>query len=159
MTWLALLEKLNTTEMLVRKGILTTEAIMCSLCSLHLESGDHILMSCALSWEVWKCMAEDLGIKIETQQSFSQFYDWWMTRRSYNHVRKRFIVLAFFATVWSIWHKRNMMVFHNQRYDHSTLCHTIKWRIALWSKAWKEDIHYSPEDLTRHFNCIPRLFP
>ena len=54
MTWLALLGKLNTKEMLVRKGILTNEAIMCSFCALHPESGDHILMSCELSWEVWK---------------------------------------------------------------------------------------------------------
>ena len=46
------------------------------------------------------------------------------------------------------------MVFQNQRYDHQALCHTIKWRIALWSKAWKEDIHYSTEELVRNFTAF-----
>ena len=35
---------------------------------MHSESGDHLLMGCAFSWNVWKCIADDLGIKIEAQQ-------------------------------------------------------------------------------------------
>jgi len=158
MAWLALLGKLNTREMLVRKGIIPAEANICTFCSEHSESGDHLLMGCAFSWNVWKCIAEELGMKIEAQQTFRQFYDWFMTRRTSNRVRKRFFILTFFATTWSIWNKRNMMVFHNQSYDHHSLCHTIKWRIGIWSKAWKEDIQYTTEELVRNFNCIPRLF-
>ena len=65
--------------------------------SCHSESGDHLLMGCAFSWNVWKCIADDLGIKIEAQQTFRQFYDWWMIRRASNRVRKRFFTLAFFC--------------------------------------------------------------
>ena len=135
MTWLALLGKLNTKEMLVRKGILPTEAIMCSFYSVQPESCDHLLLCCPVSWKVWQCIAHDLGIKVEAQSNFRQFYDWWMARKSLNSTRKRFFILSFFVTIWSIWNTRNMMVFQNQRYDHQALCHTIKWRIALWSKA------------------------
>jgi len=158
MTWLALLGKLNTREMLQRKGIIAAEANTCTFCSAYLETGDHLLMSCAVSWRVWKTIVDELDVKTEAQQTFRLFYDWWMTRRSRNLIRKRFIILAFFATTWSLWHMRNMMIFQGQIYDHQLICHTIKWRICIWSKAWKEDTHYTTEELTRNFNCIPRLF-
>jgi len=158
MTWLALLGKLNTRDLLQRKGIIAAEANKCTFCAAHPETGDHLLMGCAVSWRVWKNIAEELGMKIEAKQTFQQFYDWWMTRRSQSCVRKRFIIIGFFATTWSIWRKRNMMIFQDQLYDHQSMCHTIKWRICLWSKAWKEDTHYTIEELVRHFKCIPRLF-
>ena len=41
-------------------------------------------------------MLYDLGIKVEAQQNFRQFYDWWMARRWLNSTRKCFFILAFF---------------------------------------------------------------
>ena len=162
MTWLALLGKLNTRDLLQRKGIIAAEANKCTFCAAHPETGDHLLMGCAVSWRVWKHIMEELHMKIETKQTFRQFYDWWMSRRmsrsSQNCARKRFIILGFFATTWSIWQKRNMIIFQDQTYDHQAMCQTVKWRICLWSKAWPDNNQYTIEELVRHFNSIPRLF-
>ena len=130
MTWLALLGKLNTREMLQQKGIIAAEANLCTFCSAHSESCDHLLMSCAVSWRVWKAIADELDVRIETKPTFRQFYEWWIRRRAHNHIRKRFTLLAFFATTWSLWHMRNMMIFQSQAYDHHLMCQTIKWRIC-----------------------------
>jgi len=159
MTWLALLGKLNTRDLLQRKGIITAEANTCAFCAAYQETGDHLLMGCVNSWRVWENIAEELGISIEAKQTYREFYEWWMSRRVQNPVWKKFIIVGFFATTWSIWQKRNMMIFQEQTYDHQSLCQTIKWRMCLWSKTWKEDIHhYTTEELVRQFRSIPRLF-
>jgi len=160
MTWLALLGKLNTREMLVRKGILNSEDNKCSFCQSNPETLDHLLLSCAVSRNVWNNIAADIGVRLEEeQQCFRRFYEWWMTRYHPNKLRKKLCILSFFATTWSLWTKRNMIVFQNEDFEHQTLCHIIKWRIALWSKAWKDTIPYSVEELVRNFHTIPRLFP
>jgi len=159
MTWLALLGKLNTRDLLQRKGIITAEVNTCTFCAAYQETGDHLLMGCVNSWRVWENIAEELGISIEAKQTYREFYEWWMSRRVQNPVWKKFIIVGFFATTWSIWQKRNMMIFQEQTYDHQSLCQTIKWRMCLWSKTWKEDIHhYTTEELVRQFRSIPRLF-
>jgi len=44
MLWLALLGKLNTRDLLVKKGILPHQANLCSFCSEQPESIDHLLL-------------------------------------------------------------------------------------------------------------------
>ena len=51
------------------------------------------------------------------------------------------------------------MIFKNQEFDHGTIVSIIKWRIAMWSKAWKDSFSYSAEELVRNFKSIPVLFP
>jgi len=72
-------------------------------------------------------------------------------------MRKKLCIAAFFVVSWSIWMQRNKIIFELYDLDPSTLCHTIKWRIALWSKAWKEEITYFPEELARNFHSISIL--
>jgi len=104
-------------------------------------------------------IAAYLGLRLETQQSLRQLYEWWMARYTPNKIRKKLVIVSFFAVTWSLWNKRNMMIFQNQEFDQDTLYHTIKWRIAIWSKAWKDTNPYSTEESVRHFNSIPILFP
>jgi len=159
MVWLALLGKLNTRDMLERKKVTSPDMNLCSFCNNSPETLDHVLLSCPFPWAIWINIAENLGLRLVIHQNFRLFYEWWMRRRYPNTLRKKFHILAFFATAWSLWSTRNMVVFQNHIYDHPTLCHTIQWRIALWSKVWKEEIPYSTEDLVRHFSSLPILFP
>ena len=145
--------------MLERKKVISPDMNICSFCNNSPETLDHVLLSCPFPWAMWINIAENLGLRLVIHQNFRLFYEWWMCRRYPNTLRKKFHILAFFATAWSLWSTRNMVVFQNHIYDHPTLCHTIQWRIALWSKVWKEEIPYSTEDLVRHFSSLPILFP
>jgi len=75
MLWLALLGKLNTREMLVKKGIIPLEANLFSFCPSQPETIDHLLLSCTISWNIWSNIVGDLGVRIERHQSFRLFYD------------------------------------------------------------------------------------
>ena len=50
--WLGLLGKLNTKGLLVTKGVLPSEANICSFCLAHGENLDHLLVKCPVSWGI-----------------------------------------------------------------------------------------------------------
>jgi len=56
-------------------------------------------------------VVEDFGVQIVRQLTFRQFYDVWMTKGFHNPMRKKLYIAAFFAVSWSLWAKRNKMIF------------------------------------------------
>ena len=126
MLWLALLGKLNTRDMLVKKGILASQENVCSFCRAQPEDIDHLLLQCQVSWNIWCTIAGDLGVQICTHNNFRQFYEEWMSKRVPNPARKRLYTVAFFAISWSLWTKRNKLIFELQELDLPALIHTIK---------------------------------
>ena len=70
MLWLTLLGKLNTRDLLVKKGILSPQANLCTFCSEQPESIDHLLLHCQVSWQVWCSVAQGLGLQIVRQFDF-----------------------------------------------------------------------------------------
>ena len=63
MVWLALLGKLNTNDLLARKGMLPLEANSCTFCTSHNEGLHHLFISCSVSWSIWNSIAGDQGQK------------------------------------------------------------------------------------------------
>jgi len=162
MVWLALLGKLNTKDMLAKKQIIPQESNLCTFCSLNGETCDHLLANWSVVWQVWCNIGIGLGLRqMQQQQTFRQWYEWWLAQAKVikNRGRKKMFLVSFFAITWSIWNKRNLMVFQNQEFEHHSFCHTVKWKVALWLKEGKENMPYSHEDIVRHFNDIPVLFP
>ena len=51
--WMAIIKKINTGSMLVRRGILDISAAACVICLAEDESVDHILLHCHKHWIVW----------------------------------------------------------------------------------------------------------
>ena len=68
-------------------------------------------------------------------------------------------MLTFFTMTWSLWMLRNSAVFEQQPLHTDAVIGTIKWRIALWSKAWSEEVPYSAQELARNFTNLANLFP
>jgi len=135
MVWLALLEKLNTKDLLVRKGLFPSQVNLCSFCDRQQEDIDHLLLSCQFSWSIWCSIASDFEVQLARQHSFRHFYEVWMSWRSHNPIRKKLFMLAFFAVAWCLWTQRNKIVFEQQELDAKALQLIIRWRIAVWSKA------------------------
>ena len=159
MLWLALLERLNTKSMLVKKKILQSQDNICSFCAQQEENIDHLLLNCQVSWSIWCHIAVDFGIQVIRHQRFRCFYEWWMSKTFPNRTRKKLFILAFFAIAWSLWLKRNKMVFEQHEMDIQAMLHIIRWRIAWWSKAWKEKAHYNADQLAANFRNIMLLLP
>ena len=157
--WLAILEKLNTKELLWKKGLLNEDQIRCTFYSDQAENFNHVLMACSVSWNIWCTMAKDLNQALSMPDTFRKHYEDWMGRKWRNVVMKKLWCSTFFAVAWSLWLMRNEIIFQQKQLDVQVLCSLIRWRVALWTKAWKDQLPYSVNDLARKFDAIPVLFP
>ena len=155
--WLALLGKLNTKALLMHKGIQFEGPPTCPFCSEHSETLDHLLITCTISWDIWCELAADFGVVPETKKTFKQFFVHWIEVPFSNKTQRRFWITSFFAVAWSLWKRRNEIVFQQQSVEEDVLRYMIRWRIAMWSKAWKEPLPYAVAEIVRNFASIPEL--
>jgi len=158
MVWLALMGKLNTKDMLARKSMIAEDRNACTFCTEQIEDIHHLLVTCQVSWNTWKTLAEDFGQAIEHCTDLKVFYGNWLRRRFPNKTARKLWITSFFAIVWSTWMHRNEIVFNQQQLDERALGQLIKWRVAFWSRAWDDHIPYSTEMMARNFHSIPLLF-
>jgi len=86
MVWLTLLGKLNTKDMLPRKGTLTEEENYCTFCNTYIEDLYHLLITCPVSWRTWNAVANDLGQTIATPINLVSFHENWVSRKISNKV-------------------------------------------------------------------------
>ncbi|KAJ8445424.1 hypothetical protein Cgig2_031237 [Carnegiea gigantea] len=129
-SWIALLGKL-TKHKLLRKGIISDQDLICNFCGIHNEDLDHVLVTCAFSWSIWSRFIQALDRQMDKKDTFRQLYEAWLAQRINNKIKKKIWTTTFFAVSWSLWMKRNGVVFEQQDLDAETLYHAIKWRIGL----------------------------
>uniref|UniRef100_A0A7C9DIP6 Reverse transcriptase zinc-binding domain-containing protein n=1 Tax=Opuntia streptacantha TaxID=393608 RepID=A0A7C9DIP6_OPUST len=115
-------------------------------------------MSCTVVWPVWVHIAEEQGEQITAESNIRGLYTKWISKSMPNKIKRKLWISSFFAILWSLWMHRNGIVFKQRELDVQGLCHVIKWRVALWSKAWKDKVPYPAEVLARNFQNIPMLF-
>jgi len=155
--WLTLLGRLNTKERLHRKGVLSANQVACTFCSVQPESLDHVLLQCHISWKVWGSIAEDLGLELIMHPTFKQFYNACLAIQWKRKNMKRIWISTVFAVTWRLWMVRNEVIFQQKEMNITEICHSIKWRVAEWTKAWKDQLPYRVEELARNFSAIPTL--
>ena len=155
--WLALLGKLNTKEMLYKKGLLSANQTSCTFCGSHLESLDHVLLHCPFSWRVWNSIADDLGQKLVSHSTFKQFYNACLSVQWRSKGLKKIWVSTLFAVSWRLWMVRNELIFQGKELNLAEVYHSIRWRVAEWTRAWKAKPPYKVDDLARNFSTIPAI--
>ena len=87
--------------------------------------------------------------------TFKQFYEGWFATTWQNNIGRKLRGTTFFAVSWSLWKLRNGIIFQQKQTDQAMLCNSIKWRVALWSKGWKEALPYSVEEIVHNLASIP----
>jgi len=112
MVWLALMGKLNTKGMLARKGMISEDLNACTFCTDQVEDIHHLLITCQVSWNIWKTIAADFGQTIEPCTDLKVFYGNWLRRSFPNKTARKLWITSFFAIVWSLWMHRNNIVFN-----------------------------------------------
>jgi len=158
MVWLALMGKLNTKDMLARKGVISEDLNACTFCSEQAEDIHHLLVNCQVSWNLWKTIAGAFGQALEPCTDLKILYGNWLMKSFPNKTVRKLWITSFFAIVWSLWLHRNNMVFNQQQLDERELDQLVKWRVTFWSRAWEEHIPYSADMLARNFHSFPLLF-
>lgn len=92
-----------------RKGLVTYP--VCRLCSVGVESAEHIFRSCPFARDIWECVGRRFGIIIDGSQTFG---DWLFSNGTKQvQVRNGFYWSSFFPLLlWGMCKARNELAFN-----------------------------------------------
>ncbi|XP_020262718.1 uncharacterized protein LOC109838708 [Asparagus officinalis] len=107
--WLAVLNRLQTQERLLRRGIININ--QCYLCAGS-ESRDHLFFECYYSRDVWLGISNWLEIDWQTCY-WNLLMNWYITRQRGKGFKKKVRRLVLAAAVYRIWEERNRR-YHQQ---------------------------------------------
>ncbi|CAN1152526.1 Putative ribonuclease H protein At1g65750 [Linum perenne] len=101
----------------------------CTECLDPCESVEHVIRRCRLAQDVWR---ELLPSAIIGNSAINAFLDWWIAGIDYKPNR-----ILFGVTSWLLWHRRNRLVFHNEKMSVLEICGQVKFWTHLYSSSWK----------------------
>lgn len=132
--WLAVEGKLNTTDILQRKGVQIST--ICSLCQQETETVQHLFLNCEKTKQLWREVRERGGWagRLNAPSSFESLF---INMPPAAHCSKKAWRSIVQAGLWSIWIARNEVIFQDGRWDMARV--RMDWRFLL--RTW--------------INCIP----
>ncbi|KAK9161295.1 hypothetical protein Syun_007636 [Stephania yunnanensis] len=109
--WMAWLGKINTTDVLQRRlPHITLLPSRCCLCFSHMESIDHLFLTCSFSCRLWEELSREIGIEWQNPQSLRT----WMEQAaaiSCDNKRNLLFKAGLLALLWALWGERNQRIF------------------------------------------------
>ena len=151
--WTALLEKINTKHKLARMGIISNDDDFCILCSLPLESSNHLLLHCNFAQSIWHWWLSLWNIKWVFPQSLKAAFDQWQHKSKCVFFKKAWLA-SFFIIVWSVWKERNARIFEKKKCSIKEIQDLVLLHLGWWIKGWSDDFPYSPLDVQRTPSCL-----
>ncbi|XP_020240887.1 uncharacterized protein LOC109819544 [Asparagus officinalis] len=123
-SWLAVNNRLNTQDRLLRRGIINTNH--CTLCTASFqESRSHLFFECAYSSDVWNCIMDWLQFSWRSCH-WEILINWFSSRLKGRGIKQRVKRMALSATIYAIWTERNMRVFQGKNRSVEHLVNGIK---------------------------------
>ncbi|XP_020254098.1 uncharacterized protein LOC109831171 [Asparagus officinalis] len=122
--WLAVQDKLQTQDRLLRHGIIQNS--VCKLCDCSIsESRNHLFFECNLSKKVWNGIMEWLNFKWRSCD-WHTLLNWFNFRLRGKGMKQKIKRMAFAATVYTIWNERNCRIFNLESKAPDILMKNIK---------------------------------
>ncbi|XP_058734201.1 uncharacterized protein LOC131605930 [Vicia villosa] len=109
-TWMLCHEKLATKDRLMRFNMITDS--VCSICKTTDETVAHLIFECRENKEVW-CQVLQWIDKDHRPLPWAEELKWVTKEVNKKGWKACLLRMAFFETVYGIWHRRNSIVFAN----------------------------------------------
>ena len=114
LVWFVLQGKLNTRERISRLNILNPVETICLMCQQEVETIDLLFCHCSFSWCFWTDCLSWWEITWCCPNSVMELFEAWIRVPHYGLDMKLWKSL-FCAVIWSLWNKRNRLVFEHMR--------------------------------------------
>lgn len=107
LVWKVLLNRLQTRDTLVRRGIIVNEFERgCGLCFFEEETVNHLFCQCRTTRRVWEAILQWLGVNRFCEEDVnSHFISFGMGLKGRKLRKVKYLV--WMAVVWALWHERN----------------------------------------------------
>ncbi|XP_058726906.1 uncharacterized protein LOC131598307 [Vicia villosa] len=111
--WRCFINKLPTKDSLLNKGIISNTSNMeCVFCADYNESLLHSFLSCRNAGVVWREMAEWIGLPFKVGFDFKEWFIYWSSFCRSKKVKVAKVGIVWLAILWSLWLRRNDIVFN-----------------------------------------------
>lgn len=109
---------------------------ICPLCKVDGETGNHMIIHCDFSHNIWKHFIERINLSWMMSRSISDlFLQWWIPR---SNPKGNFVwSVALHAICWGIWKEKNHEYLRIWKRMLSRLYTLISMDIAYWLKGFK----------------------
>ncbi|XP_058747131.1 uncharacterized protein LOC131620130 [Vicia villosa] len=132
--WRCFLNKLPTKDSLLRKGILNSSSnLECAFCGDCHESLLHSFLSCRNSVIVWREMSDWVGMNYQSFTNFKEGFCHWSSFCRKKKVKKGKEGIFWLAIIWSLWLRRNDIVFNNASWNSRDVVWSVKALMWRWS--------------------------
>nr|KAJ0209586.1 hypothetical protein LSAT_V11C400182710 [Lactuca sativa] len=128
--WRAKLGRFPSVVALQKMGV-WLDSIDCTYCNHDEECGDHILIKCPFSREVWEWILKWCGINHTPFHTIVEVIDFaagWGNCPK----KRRILQVICYGTLWSIWKARNDRLFNNRRTSQAKIADLIKSLVFTW---------------------------
>ncbi|CAJ2630822.1 unnamed protein product [Trifolium pratense] len=131
LTW-KMVTRLPTKANLVTRGILSTEAHLCTSGCGEVESAQHLFLSCSFFGPLWSLVSSWIGSSVVTAQTLSDHFVRFTDSAGGSRARRSFMQLIWLACVWVVWTERNHRLFKGSA---NTIHHMLD-KIKTFSYRW-----------------------
>lgn len=145
MAWRLILNRLPTRDALIRRGVVNSNYDSCCvLCFREDESAKHLFCCCKKTQEVWSSVASWLQVSdVKSQEPLQHFnlFGNLMKGRKLKGTKH----MVWIATVWSIWHARNKVIFEGSVFNVKNVVNHIKlvsWGWFIFRKGRKTKMNF-----------------
>jgi len=143
--WRLLRDRLPTKANLATRGVLTYEATLCVTGCGHVETSDHLFLSCSTTVLLWqqvrnwiRCMGADSNNLSDHLRQFTYLTGGGKAKRS-------FMQFIWLLCTWVVWTERNNRLFNNVVTDVSRLLDKVKLLSLGWLKTKKAMFVYGTQ--------------
>ncbi|KAI8555972.1 hypothetical protein RHMOL_Rhmol05G0217000 [Rhododendron molle] len=105
------------------------QSLSCPLCSLQLETPNHLFLHRQFSWSIWSLILDWWHVVWVCPLSLAELALWWFDNR-FGDLEKQLWKASFYATLWSLWLVRND-VFNNTATSIEEVGEIVKTRVAM----------------------------
>lgn len=159
---LAMQNKLNTLDRLLRWGVISCDSCILCNCSSP-ESHNHVFFECSFSKALWAAMLRNqVG---RDPLCWDEEEEWFIQHSKGKGFRKSKLKLPLSATTYNIWGKRNLRTFQQKSLDTDSLtfkkklCYAIREIVMAWRNINANSDNTSKCSLWNVPHCIFKASP
>lgn len=134
-------------------GVIPLSESYCTFCGDHLETSDHLLLSCALPWQLWSWWLEIWNVKWVIPHSLKDMFIQWNLKGKGEFFSKIWHAI-FYIIIWSLWKERNDRAFNNKSSSISDIQDLVLLRLSWWIGGWNSNFPYSSSEISRNPKCL-----
>ena len=144
LAWRIVKGKMPTRVNLHRRGIILP-SLLCPLCNQSEESVTHLFGECTIAFKVWSMISTWVGLKTVYHKDLKQHL-LHFTLCQFNAKRNRVWKGMWIAVLWSIWNRRNGVVFKERKVDAEEIFSLAQLQAWTWMRRKIKSFDFSFSD-------------